>query len=113
VGTASAEPAVGVECAEPGPRGLPFRCGAQCEWLIAEFHREQGLDPRPLRKGTSRFDNRITAVILKRVAKGDRLLRICAEPGMPSVQTIYKWMKKDADFRHRIEQARSNGESFA
>jgi hypothetical protein len=47
------------------------------------------------------------------IAQGECLLRVCAEPGMPSTQTVYKWQNADAEFGRKLEQAIRQGRAAA
>lgn len=49
-------------------------------------------------------------VILERVAQGEPLAHICAEPHMPSRRTVYDWFA-DAEFFARYQQARTEGKA--
>ena len=40
---------------------------------------------------------------------GQTLTRICQAKDMPSLSTIYKWIKQDKEFSNRISQARKIG----
>lgn len=39
------------------------------------------------------FDKSITDEIFDRMAGGESLKRICSEDGMPSMQTVFKWLR--------------------
>ncbi|WP_373683009.1 hypothetical protein [Paraburkholderia sp. UYCP14C] len=43
-------------------------------------------------------------MLLKRLAQGEPLSRICADPGMPARRTVYTWFA-DAEFFARYESA--------
>jgi hypothetical protein len=60
-----------------------------------------------MKRGTSRFEPSIADVVCERVARGERLMRICAEPGMPSVQTIYVWRRSQEAFKEKLERAKN------
>jgi hypothetical protein len=59
-----------------------------------------------MRKGTSRFDPRIADRICMKLAEGQSLIRACAEPGMPSVQTIYVWCRTNEALKEKLERAK-------
>lgn len=44
--------------------------------------------------------------ICERLAEGEPLIRICAEPAMPSVGTVFNWLKAHAEFREMYVLAR-------
>ncbi|MGH6964203.1 MAG: hypothetical protein ACREE0_06950 [Phenylobacterium sp.] len=48
--------------------------------------------------------------ILARVKAGERVVDICAEPGMPSAATLQVWRRADAGFAAELAQARSVGD---
>lgn len=52
------------------------------------------------------YTEEIGAEICQRLAEGESLLAIGGSPGMPVVQTIYKWLRKHADFRQDYTRAR-------
>jgi len=64
-----------------------------------------------VRPGSSKYDlNILSEIILKRVAEGDPILRVCAEPGMPSIVTVNRWLQTP-EFRRRLEQAKALGKA--
>ena len=52
------------------------------------------------------YTDEIGAEICRRIADGESLLAIGASRDMPVVQTIYKWLRKHADFRQDYARAR-------
>ena len=54
----------------------------------------------------STYDPAICETICERLAEGEPLVRICAEPGMPSVGTVFNWLKSHAEFREMYALAR-------
>jgi hypothetical protein len=64
-----------------------------------------------MKKGSSKFDPAMRERILARISRGDRLLRICAEPGMPSVFVINKWLRHSSEFRQEMEEAKALGQA--
>lgn len=52
------------------------------------------------------YTDAISATICRRIAEGESLLSIGASRDMPAVQTIYKWLRKYADFRQDYARAR-------
>jgi hypothetical protein len=51
---------------------------------------------------------KLLPLILDRIAAGETLVSICAEPGMPHHDTIYEWIE-DADITPRLARARALG----
>jgi hypothetical protein len=62
-----------------------------------------------MRKRSSIFDAASAEELCRKVAAGSPLLRVCAEPGMPSVETVYKLCRTETSFRERLERARNAG----
>lgn len=56
--------------------------------------------------GVSTYDPVICEMICERLAEGEPLIRICAEPGTPSVGTVFNWLKAHAEFREIYALAR-------
>lgn len=56
--------------------------------------------------GVSTYDPAICEMICERLAEGEPLIRICAEPGMPSAGTVFNWLKKHPEFREIYALAR-------
>ncbi|WP_332774160.1 hypothetical protein [Phenylobacterium sp.] len=54
----------------------------------------------------STYDPAICETICERLAEGEPLVRICAEPAMPSVGTVFNWLKAHAEFREIYALAR-------
>ena len=52
----------------------------------------------------------VRTTILERLAAGERLKHICAEPGMPCHESVTGWMRKDAGFAAEVARARAQGE---
>ncbi|CAN5892777.1 hypothetical protein BH11PSE1_BH11PSE1_33080 [soil metagenome] len=52
------------------------------------------------------YTDAIAAEICRRLAEGESLLSIGASRDMPAVQTIYKWLRRHADFRLDYGRAR-------
>lgn len=44
--------------------------------------------------------------VCERIAAGASLEQVCAEPGMPQLNTVRRWMLESADFRRRFLRAR-------
>ena len=62
-----------------------------------------------MRKGSSKYDaDLLSEAILKRIAAGEPILRVCAAPGMPSIVVINRLLKSP-EFRERMEQAKAEG----
>jgi len=47
--------------------------------------------------------------LAQRLAAGERLSAICAEPGAPSFKTVCNWRRKDAGFDARLSSAQAEG----
>ncbi|MDO8378754.1 hypothetical protein [Phenylobacterium sp.] len=52
------------------------------------------------------YTDAIGGEICRRLAQGESLVAIGGSPGMPVTQTIYKWLRKHADFRQDYARAR-------
>ncbi len=52
------------------------------------------------------------ATILKRIAEGQSLKSICDTKGMPSRETVYTWLAKDAEFLDKYARAREDQADF-
>lgn len=48
--------------------------------------------------------------ILDRVTAGEKVSRICAEPGMPCHETVLAWTRADANFAAALVNARLRGD---
>jgi hypothetical protein len=48
--------------------------------------------------------------ILRRIAGGERLKHICAEPGMPCQESVNGWMRRDRWFAERVRRARARAD---
>lgn len=62
-----------------------------------------------IRRGPGRPSKRTKALvdqILRRVANGEILSRICREDGMPERGTIWRWTEEDPEFRDALMRAR-------
>lgn len=59
--------------------------------------------PRP-----STFTNEIADLICERMSEGESLRKICAEPGIPSMSTVFRWLGdgKNSAFREQYARAR-------
>jgi hypothetical protein len=51
----------------------------------------------------------IFTTVCERIAKGDTLMAICREDGMPSRERIYDWIEEDQELATRFAQARARG----
>lgn len=54
----------------------------------------------------STYERGWAAAFCARVAKGEAVYRICAEPGMPSTKAVYGWLKRDPEFVAMYAQAK-------
>lgn len=85
----------------------------------AKFKREQWLEwariehkigrrrtrvERPGLRGS--YDRGWATAFCARVAKGEAVYRICAEPGMPSSKAVYGWLKRQPEFVDMYAQAK-------
>lgn len=52
------------------------------------------------------YEPAICEAICERLAEGEALVRICAEPGMPSTGTVFNWLKAHEEFRAMYALAR-------
>lgn len=55
----------------------------------------------------SKYTDAIAKEICRRIAEGETLRSICAEPGTPSIDAVCDWLEKRPDFRQQYAQARS------
>jgi hypothetical protein len=60
-------------------------------------------------RGYVRFSATLAREVCRRTAAGDRQADICAEPGMPSVATLWRWSRQRADFARIYGRARALG----
>jgi len=60
----------------------------------------------------STYTLELAAEICKRIALGESLRSICAEPGMPAQETVYRWIRNDQDFREKYARAREDQAEF-
>jgi hypothetical protein len=54
----------------------------------------------------SLFNDDIAAHICGGIASGSSLNRLCSEPGMPTVFTVYNWLRNNPTFFQQYQQAR-------
>lgn len=52
------------------------------------------------------YTDEIADIILTRLADGEPLTRICKEPDLPGLTTVYRWLESDASFRDKYARAR-------
>ncbi|MBW8812108.1 MAG: hypothetical protein JF588_01670 [Caulobacterales bacterium] len=97
-----------------------------CPKVLARWRREEpqfamGLDEcrrvGRLRAGPPRQPNRsprarLTPKILRRLAAGATLHGLSRERGMPSAQTLYRWVRLHPDFAAAVDQACSDREAL-
>jgi hypothetical protein len=55
----------------------------------------------------SKYSQELSEKFCKRLAMGEAVLQICADPDMPSRETIYNWLKSNPEFLDSYTQARS------
>ena len=53
-----------------------------------------------------RYTDELGAAICERLARGESLRKMCAEPGYPDRHTIARWTREHPEFREQYEQAR-------
>jgi hypothetical protein len=56
----------------------------------------------------SSFSREICEEICRRIAEGETLRAICAEPGMPDRSTCIRWLEANPEFRNQYAQARED-----
>lgn len=56
-----------------------------------------------------RFSDELADRICDRLASGDSMRRICADPGMPNRRTVERWMDADPAFAAKCARAREIG----
>jgi len=59
--------------------------------------------------GKELYGPEIAAEILKRLAGGETLRKICKTEGMPDHSTVVLWCNQDPDFANQYARARSEG----
>lgn len=52
------------------------------------------------------YSDAIADAILTRLADGEPLTRICKEPDLPGLTTVYRWLESDDSFRDKYARAR-------
>lgn len=52
------------------------------------------------------YTDEIADSILTRLADGEPLTRICKEPDLPGLTTVYRWLESDDSFRDKYARAR-------
>ncbi len=55
-----------------------------------------------------KLNRRVLELICKRVAQGQSLRKICADPDMPDRATIWRWKREDPDFAQAFALARQD-----
>lgn len=61
----------------------------------------------PKRTGRpSSYSDATAAIICARLAEGEPLRAICADPGMPATASIFRWLEGNEAFRERYARAR-------
>jgi hypothetical protein len=73
------------------------------DWLATEFWKPK----RDQEMGRPRkYSNKLALAVCARIEDGVGLRKICAEEGMPSVRTLYRWLESDTEFRALYARAR-------
>jgi hypothetical protein len=57
--------------------------------------------PKPIER-----TDELATTICARLVEGEPLKKICADEAMPSLQTCYRWLKSDPEFRELYNMAR-------
>ena len=65
-----------------------------------------GRKARRVARAPVRYSDEIAEEILERIADGESLKTICAEPGMPAASAVTQWCDKSADFALRYARAK-------
>lgn len=55
------------------------------------------------------FEDDQVEELLDRLAKGEQLVKICADPRMPGRTAVYSWVESDGEFSERFHAARARG----
>jgi hypothetical protein len=55
----------------------------------------------------SSYDEVTADIICEQLAQGAALYRICQLPSFPDIQTVYRWLENNPDFRTKYAQARA------
>lgn len=63
--------------------------------------------PNPIGRPTD-YSLEVTGEICTRLACGESLNRICKDPHMPSIDTVYRWLFKHPEFSEKYAQARDD-----
>jgi hypothetical protein len=67
------------------------------------------MDERKRPRAQVRFTAELAAAVCERVAAGESQLAICAEPGMPSRATLWRWVQGRPEFAQAFWKARVAG----
>lgn len=54
----------------------------------------------------SGYNPAICEIICERLTQGEPLVRMCAEPDMPSTETVFRWLRRHEEFRDMYALAR-------
>ena len=85
------------------PRGRPPGPAKPKSDAPAEFN-----VPKKLGRPSS-YTEEVASVILDRLANGESLLKICADPDLPCRQTVIKWATENEAFFDKYTRARACG----
>jgi hypothetical protein len=81
--------------------------GAAGKGSKAKAPEKEAPKPEPKKMGRpSAFSEDLAAEICERIALGETLTSIVAEPHMPDPATVWRWQRADDEFRKRIAHAR-------
>jgi len=58
------------------------------------------------RRPKASFSSELAKALCRRVAEGESVARICADPGMPTQQTVGRWARRRKVFRQALQRAR-------
>lgn len=66
-----------------------------------------GDPPEPFPAPTGRYSGRVARAICERLAAGEPLTAICADPAMPGYSTVMRWLAARTPFRAMYGEARA------
>ena len=61
----------------------------------------------PAKRGRpSKYSNALADKICERLASGESLVRVCKDPDMPGLSTVFRWLADNESFRDNYARAR-------
>jgi hypothetical protein len=57
--------------------------------------------------GRTRYTDALAEAICDRLAAGESLVKLCADPGMPGISTVMRWAERNPEFRAMYTRARA------